>query len=65
MIGRSGERGSGISVLAARHHDDDDDDILYIIKTVMFVYISIQDSIKLNGGLSHISSCSHPKDNCV
>ena len=24
MIGRSGERGSGISVLAARHHDDDD-----------------------------------------
>ena len=25
MIGRSGERGSGISVLAARHDDDDDD----------------------------------------
>ena len=25
-IGRSGERGSGISVLAARHNDDDDDD---------------------------------------
>ena len=25
-IGRSGERGSGISVLAARHDDDDDDD---------------------------------------
>ena len=24
MIGRSGERGSGISVLAARHHDDDE-----------------------------------------
>ena len=24
MIGRSGERGSGISVLAARHNDDDD-----------------------------------------
>ena len=24
MIGRSGERGSGISVLAAQHHDDDD-----------------------------------------
>ena len=24
-IGRSGERGSGISVLAARHDDDDDD----------------------------------------
>ena len=27
MIGRSGERGSGISVLAAQH--DDDDDIQY------------------------------------
>ena len=26
MIGRSGERGSGISVLAAQHDDDDDDD---------------------------------------
>ena len=26
-IGRSGERGSGISVLAPRHDDDDDDDI--------------------------------------
>ena len=25
-IGRSGERGSGISVLAARHDDDNDDD---------------------------------------
>ena len=29
MIGRSGERGSGISVLAARHDDDDD---FYLIK---------------------------------
>ena len=26
MLGRSGGRGSGISVLAARHDDDDDDD---------------------------------------
>ena len=30
MIGRSGERGSGISVLAARH--DDDDDVIQIIQ---------------------------------
>ena len=29
MIGRCGEKGSGISVLAARHHDDDDDDNAY------------------------------------
>ena len=27
MIGRSGERGSGISVPVARRDDDDDDDI--------------------------------------
>ena len=27
MKGRSGERGSGMSVLAARHDDDDDDDM--------------------------------------
>ena len=27
MIGRIGERGSGISMLAARHDDDDDDDL--------------------------------------
>ena len=26
MIGRNGERRSGISALAARHDDDDDDD---------------------------------------
>ena len=26
MIGRRGERGSGISVLTAQHDDDDDDD---------------------------------------
>ena len=29
MIGRRGERGFGISVLAARHDDDDDDDDIY------------------------------------
>ncbi len=29
MIGRSGERGSGISVLPARHDDDDDDDFSF------------------------------------
>ena len=30
MIERSGERGSGISVLTARHDDDDDDDAVYV-----------------------------------
>ena len=32
MIGRNGERGSGISVLAARHDDDDDDVRIYYVR---------------------------------
>ena len=36
MIGRSGKRGSGISVLAARL-DDDDDDIYFGLKTRLFL----------------------------
>ena len=43
-IGRSGERGSGISVLPARHDDDDDDDI--------YIYIYIFLSISLTLSLS-------------
>ena len=42
MIGRSGEKGSGISVLAVRHDDDDDDDdtFFYVsILTSMFIYL--------------------------
>ena len=35
-IGRSGERGSGISVLPARDDDDDDDDIY------VYIYIYIE-----------------------
>ena len=31
MIGRSGESGSGIYVLAARHDDDDDDEANRVI----------------------------------
>ena len=34
MIGRSGKRGSGISVLAARH---DDDEICFKIISISFV----------------------------
>ena len=30
MIGRNGERRSGISAQTARHDDDDDDDDIYI-----------------------------------
>ena len=36
MIGRSGERESGISVLAAGHDDDDDDDDIYIYIYIIF-----------------------------
>ena len=38
MIGKSGERGSGISVLPVRHDDDDDDDDIYIY---IYIYIYI------------------------
>ena len=38
MIGRSGERGSGITVLAARH---DDDDILWYMHYDIYIYIYI------------------------
>ena len=38
-IGKSGERGSGISVLPARHDDDDDyDDDIYIY---IYIYMEI------------------------
>ena len=40
-IGRSGERGTGISVLAARHDDDDH-----------FSAISLSSSLTLNGSTS-------------
>ena len=33
MIGRRGERGSGISVLAARHDDDDDDIFIFLLQS--------------------------------
>ena len=48
MIGRSGERGSGISVIAARHDDDDDnthkniyEGHTYIFDIIIYIYIYI------------------------
>ena len=41
MKGRSGERGSGISVLTARHDDDDDDDDLTVMKKLVSLDINI------------------------
>ena len=49
MIGRNGERGSGISALAAGYHDDDDDIYIYI-----YIYIYIQQHIVIYVGRSII-----------
>ena len=43
MIGRSGERGSGISVLAARHDDDDDDDVFFRMTILSFHPVQLRD----------------------
>ena len=43
IIGRSGERGSGISVLAARHDDDDD-----YIRNLSFFTLSIRNYLLIN-----------------
>ena len=43
MIGGSGERGSGISVLAARHDDDDDDDDISIRKELRLEKSHVRD----------------------
>ena len=45
MIGSSGERGSGISVLLARH---DDDDIYIYIYTYIYIYIYIYHDLTLD-----------------
>ena len=44
VIGRSSERGSGISVLAARHDDDDDDD-----EFISWFSVSIEISYSIEG----------------
>ena len=43
MIGRSGERGSGISVLAIRH---DDDDIYILTRTCVCMFVCVWESFK-------------------
>ena len=51
-IGRSGEIGSGISILAARHDDDDDDDDDYefISKTAIWCNVRIYSTLTLWAG---------------
>ena len=48
MIGRSGERGSGISVLAARHDDDDDDDLVNLPLIMLSSTLQIQFTKDIN-----------------
>ena len=50
MIGRSGESGSGISVLAAGHDDDDDDfhTDIYVRDKLLWMNISFLLFINLN-----------------
>ena len=54
-IGRSSERGSGISMLAARHDDDDDDYDWYVRKTkptsLEINFISISSLLESNLGI--------------
>ena len=40
-IRKSGERGSGISVLPARYDDDDDDDVFWGVTLYIYIYIYI------------------------
>ena len=41
MIGKSGERGSGLSVLPARHDDDDDEILINDMSIYYYVLFSI------------------------
>ena len=60
-IGKSGERGSGISVQAARHDDDDDDDIVsnnyFYLEIVFFVHSFAKDYAKQVHCLSYFLVC--------
>ena len=48
MIGRSGERGSGISVLAAQHDNDNDDlKTHFLFAVVLLFYIDMINCIYL------------------
>ena len=48
MIGRSGEWGSGISVLAARHDDDNDIYDAWIIYSFIYLFKIIDDWMEMN-----------------
>ena len=66
VIGRNGERGSGISALAARHDDDDDDDFTnpmflstYCLSIVYTFFLRIYLYFLSYRGLSFISFYKH------
>ena len=61
-IGRSGERGSGISVLPARYDDDDDDDIWTIIKRLKWKYFYILVHINESYTLKNYDYLKYPQN---
>ena len=63
MIGRSGERGSGISVLAARHDDDDDDNSNNICKINNINYYA--NLLKLKSGERKIQNENFAKNKAL
>ena len=56
-IGKSGEKGSGIPVLAARH-DDDDDDIMYIYLNVCEQVSDLKLFLLHSTSWNHLTMCS-------
>ena len=71
MIGRSGERGPGISVLATRHDDDDDDDLFlttiqqYHIIVLRMVWATNLAPSPWHGDLKHESQNNHVMCECL
>ena len=64
VIGRSGERGSGISVLVARHNDDDD---LYVficmyVYAHVYIYIYIYIYISISCACTQIHMCMRERE---
>ena len=56
MIGRSGERGSGISVLAARH--DDDDECMIIGFLVLWSICLSSSLVHFRKGPEYLTRCT-------
>ena len=56
-IGRGGERGSGISVLTARHDDDDDTHTHIYIYIYIYIYELLRSSVSYDGRIYWLLFC--------